>query len=128
MAMKDDVLTALEPLLSFLSTLDLKDPELQAQLDATFPLAGPELTALKRLVREGVEAKWLCERENGGVRYGRLAKDAHGFSIDTVRTPTPTGSSTSASPWTARRASTAAPRAGRCTPPTPGTCPPSRAG
>jgi len=84
MATKEEVLSALEPLLSFLSTLETKDPEAQAKLAERFPVTGAEMQALKKLVREGVEAKVLCERENGGVRFGRLAKDAHGFSIDAV--------------------------------------------
>jgi hypothetical protein len=35
----------------------------------------------------GVAAGWLCTREGGGVRYGRIFKpadDLHGYSVDVV--------------------------------------------
>lgn len=85
MANASDLLAALEPLLQTLATLDAKDPAAAAKtLRERFPLDGPVLTAVRALVREGVEAKWLCERENGGVRFGRVAKSTHGFSLDAV--------------------------------------------
>ena len=38
-------------------------------------------------VQAGVAAGWLCDREGGGIRYGRIFKPApqlHGFSVDVV--------------------------------------------
>jgi hypothetical protein len=35
----------------------------------------------------GVRDVWLCDREGGGIRYGRIfkpAEDLHGFSVDVV--------------------------------------------
>jgi len=85
MANKDDVLAALAPVLELLATLDPSTGEATARLEAAFPIGGPAMVALRALVREGVEARWLCEKENGGVRFGRLLKaDARGFSIDVV--------------------------------------------
>jgi hypothetical protein len=43
--------------------------------------------ALKNLCEVGVKEGWLCEREGGGIRYGRVFKpadDLHGFSVDVV--------------------------------------------
>ena len=43
--------------------------------------------ALKASCEAGVAAGWLCEREGGGIRYGRIFKpsdDLHGFSVDVV--------------------------------------------
>lgn len=37
--------------------------------------------------RTGVAEGWLCNREGGGIRYGRIFKpapDLHGFSVDVV--------------------------------------------
>jgi hypothetical protein len=37
--------------------------------------------------RAGVAEGWLCNREGGGIRYGRIFKpadDLHGFSVDVV--------------------------------------------
>lgn len=43
--------------------------------------------ALKRCCQAGVAAGWMCEREAGGLRYGRVLKpdaERHGFSVDVV--------------------------------------------
>ncbi len=42
---------------------------------------------LKAACEAGVAAGWLCDREGGGIRYGRIFKpadDLHGFSVDVV--------------------------------------------
>jgi len=42
---------------------------------------------LKQGCQAGVAAGWLCDREGGGLRYGRIFKPAeelHGFSVDVV--------------------------------------------
>jgi hypothetical protein len=42
---------------------------------------------LKSACQAGVAAGWLCDREGGGIRYGRIFKpapDLHGFSVDVV--------------------------------------------
>lgn len=43
---------------------------------------------LKQLCLQGVAEGWLCQRERGGIRYGRVfaATDPalHGFSVDVV--------------------------------------------
>jgi len=43
--------------------------------------------ALKASCEAGVQAGWLCDREGGGLRYGRIFKPdeaLHGFSVDVV--------------------------------------------
>lgn len=84
MANKDDVLAALKPVLELLATVDASQAEAAARLEAAFPVKGPAMAALRAMVREGVEARWLCEKESGAVRFGRLAKAAQGFSVDVV--------------------------------------------
>ena len=42
---------------------------------------------IKATCEAGVSAGWLCNREGGGIRYGRIFKpapDLHGFSVDVV--------------------------------------------
>jgi len=44
-------------------------------------------TALKAACQAGAAAGWLCNREGGGIRYGRIFKpapDLQGFSVDVV--------------------------------------------
>jgi hypothetical protein len=63
------------------------DAELDAWLNAE---CGPEshtYRALKQSCQSGVAEGWLCNREGGGIRYGRIFKpaaDLHGFSVDVV--------------------------------------------
>jgi hypothetical protein len=43
--------------------------------------------ALSAACRQGVADGWMCEREAGGIRYGRVVKPSertHGFSVDVV--------------------------------------------
>lgn len=69
------LLEALQPILSAVPTLEAAAPSAaEAELSRQFPLASPAMQALRRLVREGVEARWLCDRENAGVRYSRVVK------------------------------------------------------
>jgi hypothetical protein len=42
---------------------------------------------LRDSVQLGIAEGWLCNRETGGIRYGRIFKpapDLHGFSVDVV--------------------------------------------
>jgi hypothetical protein len=64
---------------------------LDAALDSwlnTHHGAGSEtFRAIKASCQLGVAEGWLCNREGGGIRYGRIfkpAEDLHGFSVDVV--------------------------------------------
>jgi hypothetical protein len=63
------------------------DAALDAWLNAE---AGPDTAVYRGLAaacEAGVAAGWLCQREGGGIRYGRIFKptdDLHGFSVDVV--------------------------------------------
>lgn len=90
MADRETLMTALQPILQHVATLDLSDPDAAlASLEARFPLAA--LQDLKSLVREGIDAGWLAEREAGGIRFSRVHKaaddDAH--SVDVVHMDRP---------------------------------------
>jgi hypothetical protein len=64
---------------------------LDAELDQWLNTeAGPSSTTyrdLKAACQAGIAEGWLCNREGGGIRYGRIFKpapDLHGFSVDVV--------------------------------------------
>jgi hypothetical protein len=63
------------------------DGQLQARLNKEF---GPDTAVYQQIFtacRSGVAEGWMCNREAGGIRYGRVIKptDAlHGFSVDVV--------------------------------------------
>lgn len=79
------LIQALEPVLAVLTKVDLHQPNAGDLLNEQLPLAGARLQQVRELLREGVSAGWLCDRENGGVRFSRVLKSqAGGLSIDAV--------------------------------------------
>lgn len=63
------------------------DAELEAWLNREYGAASATFQALAQSCRTGVTEGWLCNREGGGIRYGRIFKpadDLHGFSVDVV--------------------------------------------
>jgi hypothetical protein len=63
------------------------DAALDDWLNREHGVGSPTFTALHDACRAGVAAGWLCNREGGGIRYGRIFKpadDLHGFSVDVV--------------------------------------------
>ena len=85
MATRDDFMNALAPLLAAVGETNVADANAANALTAKFPIDSPQMQKVKQLMREGVEARWLCERENERVRYSRVQKSADGsLSIDAV--------------------------------------------
>ncbi len=63
------------------------DSDLQSFLDESFPAGGEAFDDLAELCRQGIDAGWLCDREHGGIRFGRIIKqgpETNGFSVDVV--------------------------------------------
>lgn len=63
------------------------DAALDTWLNREHGPASKTFVELKAACQAGVAAGWLCEREGGGIRYGRIFKpsaELHGFSVDVV--------------------------------------------
>ena len=63
------------------------DEKLEAWLNTQHGASSRSYASLKHACEAGVAAGWLCDREAGGIRYGRIFKpapDLHGFSVDVV--------------------------------------------
>jgi len=76
----------LRPITAFCAGRDLDD-DLAAQLAERFPPDGNTFLAIRRACQDAVAAGWMCDREQGGIRYGRVIKpgpDSDGFSVDVV--------------------------------------------
>ncbi|WP_420996571.1 DUF4863 family protein [Cupriavidus sp. 30B13] len=63
------------------------DAALDAWLNAGHGAGSLTYRELKAACEAGVADGWLCNREGGGIRYGRIFKpddELHGFSVDVV--------------------------------------------
>lgn len=63
------------------------DASLEARLNAEHGPGSERYEQIVAACQAGVRDGWLCNREGGGIRYGRVLKasDAtHGFSVDVV--------------------------------------------
>ena len=63
------------------------DADLDAWLNAEHGVESTTYRQLKQTCMAGAAEGWLCDREGGGIRYGRIFKpadDLHGFSVDVV--------------------------------------------
>ncbi len=63
------------------------DDTLDAWLNLHHGADSPTFSRLAESIRTGVAEGWLCQREGGGIRYGRIFKaadDLAGCSVDVV--------------------------------------------
>lgn len=63
------------------------DAELAERLNRDHGVGSPLYETISAACRQGVADGWMCQREAGGIRYGRVIKPApetHGFSVDVV--------------------------------------------
>jgi len=63
------------------------DANLAQLLNREFPADGPLFKEIAAACQAAVAAGWMCNREAGGIKFGRVAKPGpalHGFSIDVV--------------------------------------------
>jgi len=63
------------------------DGRLEAELNAAYPADGAAFYDIFEACKQAIAAGWMCNREAGGIRFGRVIKpgDAtHGFSVDVV--------------------------------------------
>lgn len=81
-----DLHQALAPLTAQLAGRAL-DESLDAWLNAEAGPGSATYAAITAACKAGVAEGWLCNREGGGIRYGRIFKPApelDGFSVDVV--------------------------------------------
>jgi hypothetical protein len=60
---------------------------LMAYMNSRFSTGSDEFKQLAEACRVGIKEGWLCDREAGGIKFGRIIKqsdDTHGFSVDVV--------------------------------------------
>ena len=73
------------PLARELAKISVKDsPAAVASIENVAPLRGELITAIREATEAGAAAGWLLPKENGGIRFGRIAKNLEGLSVDAV--------------------------------------------
>jgi hypothetical protein len=63
------------------------DAKLEAELNAAYPAGGPAFKGIVEACNQAIAAGWMCNREAGGIKFGRVIKpgpDTQGFSVDVV--------------------------------------------
>jgi len=63
------------------------DAQLEWDLNKNFPASGAAFSAIRRACDEAIAEGWMCNREAGGIKFGRVVKsgpETHGFSVDVV--------------------------------------------
>ena len=63
------------------------DARLADFLKSEFPASGADFQAIASACEQAVAAGWMCSREGGGIKYGRVIKASpasQGFSVDVV--------------------------------------------
>ena len=65
----------------------LLDKNLEADLNHSFPAEGELFQRIFSACRDAIEAGWMCSREAGGIKFGRVIKPntkLRGYSVDVV--------------------------------------------
>lgn len=63
------------------------EASLAGTLNQRFPATSATFQRIRAACEQAIEAGWMCAREHGGIRYGRVIEagpDTHGFSVDVV--------------------------------------------
>ncbi len=85
MGSKEAFVSLVTPLVQKLAGRDLGDAKaLRAQLERELPLRDALVASVRAAAEEGMREGWLLPKENAGIKFGRVAKDVLGFSIDAV--------------------------------------------
>lgn len=63
------------------------DKNLEVELNESFPAQGEIFQRIFTACRDAIEAGWMCSREAGGIKFGRVIKPdtkLRGYSVDVV--------------------------------------------
>jgi hypothetical protein len=61
------------------------DAALARALNDRFPASGAKFQAIRAACERAIADGWMCDRDQGGIKFGRVIKDIDGFSVDVVQ-------------------------------------------
>jgi len=81
---KEEFVAMLRPLAAALQAVDVDAADASQQVEKLAAFAGDSIAAIRKAALAHIDSEWLMPKEAGGVRFGRVAKELCGFSVDCV--------------------------------------------
>ncbi|MBL8724315.1 MAG: DUF4863 family protein [Planctomycetes bacterium] len=81
---KEQFTHLLEPVAKALAAVAVDAADAAALAERAAPFRGPAVAALRAAAVAAIPSDWLLPKASAGIRFGRVAKDLHGFSVDAV--------------------------------------------
>ena len=81
---KEQFVELLRPLAAALQGLDVDAADAAVQVERRAPFAGLLVKAVRDAAFANLGSDWLLPKAQGGIRFGRVAKELLGFSVDAV--------------------------------------------
>lgn len=81
---KEQFVDLLTPLAEALRGLDVDAAGAAAEAERRAAFAGRQVAAIRAAAVASIGSDWLLPKQAGGIRFGRIAKDVAGFTVDAV--------------------------------------------
>lgn len=81
---KEQFVELLEPLARVLKDFDVDAADAASAVEQEAPFHGELVGSIRAAATAHVDSEWLLPRSAGGIRFGRVTKDLHGFAVDAV--------------------------------------------
>lgn len=81
---KEQFVELLRPLAEALQGVDVDANDAAQQAEQAAAFEGEQVAAVRAAAVAHIGSDWLLPKEAGGIRFGRVAKDLCGFTVDAV--------------------------------------------
>ena len=81
---KEQFVQLLAPIAEALRGIDVDKDDAAAAVERAVPFASAAVEALRKAALASIGSDWLLPKSSAGIRFGRVAKDLTGFSVDAV--------------------------------------------
>ncbi len=86
---KEQFVELLRPLAQALTAVDVEAKDAAAQAERAAPFGSAVVQAIRAAAVANKDSEWLLPKAQAGIRFGRVAKDLLGFSVDAVSMAVP---------------------------------------
>ncbi|MEQ1633406.1 MAG: DUF4863 family protein [Planctomycetota bacterium] len=81
---KEQFTALLQPIADALRAVDVEHEGAAKACEQLLPFRGSVVANLQAAALAAIDSDWLLPKANAGIRFGRVAKDLCGFSVDAV--------------------------------------------